>query len=266
VFVNKFDTYELYTGLDMSILYLNALRQAELSAVSDLLPPGGRVLEIGAGSGQQAADMKSAGFDVEAIDIAASNYTQHRVFPVTDYDGRTIPFPDGSFDAVFSSNVLEHIRDLPAMQREIKRVLRPGGLSVHVVPTHIWRFWSSVASVPALVPLIAAALRRPNRQNLYTLVRQCGRVVLQPRHGERGIGLTELLTFHPRYWRRQFERQGYVVIVQRPVGMFYTGEMIFGLNLPLQRRAAMSRYLGSSCCVFQLRPEGDKTPNEKGPQ
>jgi 2-polyprenyl-3-methyl-5-hydroxy-6-metoxy-1,4-benzoquinol methylase len=238
-----------------SISYLNALRRAELVAVLDLFPRGGRVLEIGAGSGQQAAELKAAGFDVEAIDIAGSYLAEHRVFPVTDYDGRTIPFGNRSFDVVFSSNVLEHIADLDAIQREIKRVLRPGGVCVHLVPTHAWRLWTSLAAVPALAKYIAAALAAPSRQNAVNIVRQCGVILLQPRHGEHGHALTELWTFRPASWRSRFARQGFMVANERPGGFFYTGEGIFGLRLGMQRRKALARYLGSSCHVFQLRPE-----------
>src|SRR5208283_5218724 len=99
------------------------------------LPPRGRVLEIGAGTGQQALELKRRGFDVAAIELADSAYAGARVFPVTDYDGARIPFPDRSFDAVFSSNALEHVRDLAFMHAEIRRVLKPGGIAVHVMPT-----------------------------------------------------------------------------------------------------------------------------------
>jgi SAM-dependent methyltransferase len=43
------------------------------------------------------------------------------------YDGKTIPFPDAYFDSVFSSEVFEHIFNLPEILRELNRVLKPGG-------------------------------------------------------------------------------------------------------------------------------------------
>ena len=48
------------------------------------------------------------------IDLSSSQYADDQMFPVQAYDGRRIPFADSSFDVVFSSNVLEHIRDLSA--------------------------------------------------------------------------------------------------------------------------------------------------------
>lgn len=49
-------------------------------------------------------------------------------------DIQELPFEDGSYDFVFASHVLEHIGDDRRAIREIRRVLRPGGLAVLPVP------------------------------------------------------------------------------------------------------------------------------------
>jgi 2-polyprenyl-3-methyl-5-hydroxy-6-metoxy-1,4-benzoquinol methylase len=118
------------------LAHLDAVRAAEIELIASHLRPGARILEIGAGTGQQARELARRGFDITAIEIASSNYSAERVFPIVDYDGRVIPFADASFDIVFSSNVLEHVPDLAQMNREIRRVLRPGGICVHAMPTH----------------------------------------------------------------------------------------------------------------------------------
>ncbi len=246
-----------------SIEQLNVLRAAEIDAVVPDLPPRGRVLEIGAGTGQQALELKRRGFEVAAIELADSAYAGARVFPVTDYDGSHIPFPDRSFDAVFSSNALEHVRDLAFMHAEIRRVLKPGGIAVHVMPTPAWRFWSMTTSFPRAAIFLGAALRRSlpgsgDPRSLgrawYEAAHAGGAALLQPRHGERGIGLMELWLFHPRWWRRNFRRNGFNVLRERPMGLFYTGSMLFGARLPLARRAKLARLLGSACHLYVVRP------------
>ncbi len=48
-------------------------------------------------------------------------------------------FEDGSFDLVFSSNMLEHIPDLPRCLNECKRVLHPEGVMIHMLPSRSWK-------------------------------------------------------------------------------------------------------------------------------
>ncbi len=50
------------------------------------------------------------------------------------YDGRTLPFPDNSQDAVYSSHCLEHIADYIGAIQDWYRVLKPGGHMIIVVP------------------------------------------------------------------------------------------------------------------------------------
>jgi hypothetical protein len=68
----------------LSLDYLDAIRVAELEKIASLFPAGGRVLEIGAGTGKQALELQRRGFEVSAIELADSNYAIHRVFPIKD--------------------------------------------------------------------------------------------------------------------------------------------------------------------------------------
>jgi SAM-dependent methyltransferase len=49
-------------------------------------------------------------------------------------DLERMPFPDGSFDVLLTSDVMEHVRDIDAAHAEIARVLRPGGQYIFTVP------------------------------------------------------------------------------------------------------------------------------------
>jgi SAM-dependent methyltransferase len=53
------------------------------------------------------------------------------------YDGKTIPFRDGHFDSVFSSEVFEHIFNLEEIIPEIKRVMKRGGRILVTCP-FVW--------------------------------------------------------------------------------------------------------------------------------
>jgi SAM-dependent methyltransferase len=247
--------------------HLDAIRVAELDKIAAFFPAGARVLELGAGTGKQALELQRRGFKVIAIEIADSEYATRRVFPIEDYDGRTIPLPDASVDVVFSSNVLEHVGDLSRTHAEIRRVLAPGGICIHVLPTHTWRFWTTltsyleaisffVSSVPQLLPRSvprATELRRL-RKAWYRTARHTVGLCLPRRHGVRGNVVSELWLFHPGWWRRNFEQNGFVVTAHGPMGLFYTGEVLLGLRLGLAKRERLARVLGSSCHFFKLVP------------
>ncbi|MGH9197789.1 MAG: class I SAM-dependent methyltransferase, partial [Acidimicrobiia bacterium] len=143
-----------------SLEYLHVLRAAELELIAAYLKPETRILELGAGTGAQALALAQRGFDVSAVDVPQSNYSKDRVFDVTDYDGRHLPFPDRTFDIVFSSNVLEHIADLGPLHREIRRVLKPNGCCIHVLPSTAWRFWTSISAFPEMVRTIKGLIPR----------------------------------------------------------------------------------------------------------
>lgn len=249
----------------LSFAHIEALRRTELELATPFFPPRGSVLEIGAGTGQQAVELTRRGFRVSAVEVVGSVYAGARVFPILDYDGSTLPFPDGAFDVVFSSNVLEHVADLPAMHAEIRRVLKPGGRCVHILPTHAWRFWTTLAACPAAILSLWAAVRglvaSPTAKEDEVLKagyawRHAAAMTIaalwQQRHGERGNILTELWFFHPRWWRKNFRANGFDLIDERPVGLFYTGHSVLGPRLSMASRKKLARWLGSACHVYQL--------------
>lgn len=247
---------------------LSAIRDAEIRRiVQRFLPPQATLLEIGAGTGQQALELRRHGFDVTAIEIPDSTYTGSRVLPVIDYDGRTIPLSDASVDVVFSSNVLEHVPDLTRMHDEIRRVLKPNGFCVHVLPTHAWRFWTTLTAYLDALALVFRSgpqlfprqiwrtdeLKRLGRAWYITARRAVG-ICLPRRHGERGNIISELWLFHPGWWRRNFRDNGFTVVYDEPMGLFYTGNMLLGDRLSLRARERVAGVLGSACHAFKLVP------------
>jgi len=246
--------------------YINELRRFEMNKLSSLIPKGSKVLEFGSGTGEQAKYLSELGHDVVAIDLPSSAYAAHRVFPVQDYDGRKIPLEDNSVDVIFSSNVMEHVEYLKEILSEHRRVLRPGGIAIHAVPTSLWRFWTFASGPPASLRALARLVSNPRApvghggrpltafQHFKAIVGP----VVPVGHGTSFEGISELWTFSSRAWRRTFRRNGWDVQHHEPMGMFYTGNAIFGSKVPFPRREKLSAFLGSAVNVFVVRPSESK--------
>jgi ubiquinone/menaquinone biosynthesis C-methylase UbiE len=125
------------------------IRRQELELVKRWIRPGSRVLEIGGGSGFQAALLAAWGCEIISIDLAGKASPEKQGFgkqywPVEAYDGRRLPFGDREFDVVYSSHMLYHVEALPQFLGEMQRVLRPGGLALHLLPSASWRWWTNL--------------------------------------------------------------------------------------------------------------------------
>ena len=78
------------------------------------------------------------GLDIEVERVAEG--AQHGVSNLLAAVCEQLPFPDASFDVVYSHEVLEHVQDDHQACQEMARVLRPGGRAVLFVPNRLYLF------------------------------------------------------------------------------------------------------------------------------
>ena len=104
---------------------------------SDAAP---RILDVGCGTGGNLEMLSEFGA-VEGVDVSndAVEFCRARgVAPVKQAVAEDLPYDDGSFDLVTGFDVIEHLDDDVAGLREMRRVLRPGGRVLLIVPAFMW--------------------------------------------------------------------------------------------------------------------------------
>ena len=119
---------------------------AILAAAGRPLNPTDDVLDLGCGSGE-IAEYLSAACRMSCAD-AVDQRTHGLNLPFHTADAM-LPFADASFDVVVSNHVIEHTPDPFAHLREIRRILKPGGVAYLATPNRLWP-WEAHARLPLL--------------------------------------------------------------------------------------------------------------------
>lgn len=110
------------------------------------------VVDVGGGRSCPFARhrLPEMGARIVALDVSAKELAynkdvdEKRVADIT----RELPFEDGEVDMVVSRSVLEHLEDVRAFAANSHRVMRPGGIAVHVMPSR----YAPFAIVNRLLP------------------------------------------------------------------------------------------------------------------
>ena len=142
--------YRLFPPLESLLGYNRTFRDRWVREQIKGLKPGGRVLDVGAGSCPYRELF--AGFEYVSHDFV--QLTDEQLHGRTGYGKidvvstiEAIPVPDASFDVVICTEVLEHVPDPIRAVEEIGRLMRPGGVllvtapqrsGLHQVPYHFY--------------------------------------------------------------------------------------------------------------------------------
>jgi len=107
-----------------------------------------RVLEVGAGPGVHASYVRHdfseytvMDSDDRALDMAKRRLGKDPRFHFRNDDGVRLPWPDGHFDRLIATHVLEHLYEPHRVLREWTRVVRDGGLLTVLIPTDPGLAW-----------------------------------------------------------------------------------------------------------------------------
>ena len=121
----------------------------KLDLINSLQPDKGRILDIGAGTGDFLSVAKQNGWQtigVEPSDKAKAIAKNKGV----SFVEKTAELENQSFDVISMWHVLEHVPNLDEQIKELKRLLKPNGTLIIAVPNfksfdakHYGKFWAA---------------------------------------------------------------------------------------------------------------------------
>ena len=97
---------------------------------------GQSLLEPGCGRGEMLNCFKSLGLNVSGSDISheTKSLLPDLEIKICDVENDGLPYPDNSFDIIYTKSFLEHFYYPERFMKEAFRVLKPGGLMLNLVP------------------------------------------------------------------------------------------------------------------------------------
>ncbi len=273
--------------------YIHEFRRREFRLIFDRFPPGcfERALELGAGDGFQTGMLgpytkRLVSTDVRRPPDQADPRIQVLALPAERLGEE---FLAREFDLVYSSNMLEHVPDPPAVLKAVSEVLADDGITIHVMPNRAWKLCQLALHVPDLVATAAddllagrsggglvdrmrkfssgpAGSAGGTEKNNPTVVRPARsvlrRVLLPEPHGVSATHRDELAAFSRSRWEAELTKAGFEVLAVLP-GPFSSG---YGFGAQTLARALEERGVGSEYVYvakkagFTCRYEGSFSP------
>jgi len=120
----------------VSAAQLTVIQRVVLDRIGTFgLPPGGHILDAPCGSSAALSlALRAKGFAVTGADCDAhAAAILGQGFAQVDLN-KPMPWPDGTFDAVISTEGIEHLESHYTFLAELQRILRPSGLLIVTTP------------------------------------------------------------------------------------------------------------------------------------
>lgn len=134
--VERYDIDRYYERAHPIVRWIEARRLQALAGLA-AARPGDRLLEVGCGAGHvldRFPDMVRTGVDLSSGMLDRARRRLRGDATLLRSRAEQLPFPDGTFDVVLCTEVLEHTLDPAQVLRELLRVSRPGARVVVSIP------------------------------------------------------------------------------------------------------------------------------------
>lgn len=180
-----------------------------------------RILEIGCGDGFQSSLLRKYSNYVVSTDLTTERTLNLDIICDAEY----LPFKNGSFDIIYSSNVLEHIRDRDKGLSEMKHVLSDDGFIIIMVPTSVWKVLSLLVYYPVMGGYVIKLVKKKLMNKNDSKISGKSKIDISTRgpwdylkfllpgvHGEYQSNVEEFNAFRISSWKRLLRANGLEII------------------------------------------------------
>jgi SAM-dependent methyltransferase len=149
--------------------WLHTYKKREVDKAFFACPEGGfdLGLELGAGDGFQSGLLSRyirRLVSTEINELRLSKQNRRGVsYRICSAEEAVRCAEDRSFDIVYSSNLLEHLRDPVLVLRQIHRIMKDDGVAIHIVPAPLWKLCHLLLYVPANLAVVGERVFRAHR-------------------------------------------------------------------------------------------------------
>jgi len=218
--------------------YLSRKVEAEILSHKFDFKPDYIGLEIGCGNAFQSILLASLTKRIFATDLCMENSCTHSLginkakalidklniknVTLVSCSGAGLPFSDNYFDFVFSSSALEHMDNKDIALKEMKRVLKPGGRLIAIVPNHMPSLYAFAhVYLYFLARIVRLFFKSGNKFNKTGGSEQASLLArfrknhpsfpMPEPHGSYRNVFHELFSQLPFNWERMFRKNGFAV-------------------------------------------------------
>lgn len=204
----------------------------------------GSILEIGCGNGFTAALLSNRALEVTAFDLPLADSTTHSIglkvakeligrigvknVNLVGGSAENLPFPDGSFNMIFSEYMLHYVKRKGLALNQMRRVLKQGGVAITVVPNFTERILAPLIRYEYLLKRILSLIMNSGKDTASRDTPEDSGVGLNDRKGAPNIKrlsdhlflradgayksfMEEMSRHRPGAWKRLFEENGFMV-------------------------------------------------------